>query len=286
MGVASSATSFGGARLVGLRLAHPVVDATLSLTGHIIFDHAVVMADAQVDTLKYERVLNALRSRIEDGTYPPGSKLPSQHQLVAEFDVSRPTVIEALRLLRQEGLIETQTGRGSFVRGKVPSLETRRIHPGQRLLDVSEAESSADLLQAGIVVAPTRVSVLLELPAGTKAFLRQYLLSGEDGPTELISAWFPLDLAAGTKLASPEPLDEGIRRHLYGRKRLRLDYAVERTCSRAATLEEAGVLQMPVGAPVLNLVVTGHDAEGKARQLVDAVLPGDRHELRDVYPLT
>nr|WP_283138820.1 GntR family transcriptional regulator [Rhizohabitans arisaemae] len=244
------------------------------------------MATRDVDTLKYERVLHVLRSRIQDGTYPAGGILPSQHRLVAEFDVSRPTVIEALRLLRQEGLIETQTGRGSFVRGKAPVLAAQSANPGRRLLDVSEVDSSADLLQAGLVVAPTRVAVLLELPPGTKVFLRQYLIRDEDGPVELVSAWFPLELVTGTKLASPEPLDEGIRRHLYGRKRLRLDYAVERTLSRSAVLDEASSLGIDPGAPVLNVVVTGHDAQGKAWQLVDAVLPGDRHELRNVYPLT
>ncbi|MEV4159141.1 GntR family transcriptional regulator [Nonomuraea dietziae] len=244
------------------------------------------MAKRDEDTLKYERVLNALRSRIQDGTYAVGTLLPSQHQLVAEFDVSRPTVIEALRLLRQEGLIETQTGRGSFVRGKLPSITEQRSYPGQRLLDESESDSSAELLQAGIVVAPLKVATLLEIPPGTKAFLRQYVISDQDGPIELVSAWFPLDLVAGTKLSSPEPLDEGIRRHLYGRKKLRLDHAIERTLARAATPEEATVLGVAAGAPVLNLVVTGHDSAGHARQLVDAVLPGDRHELRDVYPLS
>ncbi|RJL22705.1 GntR family transcriptional regulator [Bailinhaonella thermotolerans] len=238
------------------------------------------------DALKYEKVLKTLRARIRDGVYPPGTMLPSQHQLVAEFDVSRPTVIEALRLLRQEGLIETQTGRGSFVRGKTPSLGIEADpHPGRRLLDVAEADSRAELLQAGIVVAPARVAALLELPTGTKAFVRRYVVGDEDGPIELVSAWFPLDLVAGTKLASPEPLDEGIRRHLYGRKRLRLDYAIERTLARGATAEEASVLQVDPGAPVLNLLVSGIDPEGRPRQLVDAVLPGDRHELRDVYPL-
>ncbi|WP_271220711.1 GntR family transcriptional regulator [Streptosporangium carneum] len=264
----------------------PSADATLNLLEHVKAGKAVVMAAPREDGLKYERVLNALRSRIADGTYPPGMMLPSQSRLVAEFDVSRPTVIEALRLLRQEGLIESQTGRGSFVRGKVPTLSLERAYPGQRLLDLAESESLAELLQAGIIVAPTRVTTLLELPAGSKAFLRQYVLSDEDGPVELVSAWFPIDLVTGTKLTSPEPMDEGIRRHLYGRKRLRLDYAVERTLARSATADEAQVLKVPAGAPVLNLVVTGHDADGRALQLVDAVLPGDRHELRDAYPLT
>lgn len=235
---------------------------------------------------KYERLVRALRARIEDGTYPPGTLLPSQHDLVREFDLSRPTVIEALRILRQEGWIETQTGRGSFVRGRVPLGTVTISQPGQQMLERAESDVSAELLQAGIVVAPARVTNLLDLPAGSKAFLRQYVLRDADEPTELVSAWFPLDLTAGTELASPEPLTEGIRRHLQQRKGVRLDHAVERVIARAATPDEAATLNIPPGSPVLNLLVTGHDANGVARQLIDGVLPGDRHELKDVYPLT
>ncbi len=245
------------------------------------------MAAASDDvSRKYERVTGIVRSRIEDGTYPPGSLLPSQHDLAREFSVSRPTVIEALRVLRQDGWIETQPGRGSFVRGRVPLHSVEGGQPGQQMLERAESETSAELLQAGIVVAPPRVANLLSLPAGAKAFLRQYVLHDSDEPVELVSAWFPLDLVAGTDLPSPEPLTEGIRRHLQQRKSLRLDHAVERVIARPASSDEASMLHVPDGAPVLNILVTGHDASGTARQLVDAVLPGDRHELRDVYPLT
>jgi GntR family transcriptional regulator len=235
---------------------------------------------------KYERLIRVVRSRIEDGTYPPGSLLPSQHELAREFGVSRPTVIEALRALRQDGWIETQPGRGSFVRGRVPLSSVEPGQPGQHMLERSESETAAELLQAGIVVAPSRVTNLLDLPEGAKAFLRQYVLHDSGEPVELVSAWFPLDLAAGTDLTSPEPLAEGIRRHLQQRKGIRLDHAVERVIARSASSDEASTLHIPAGAPVLNILVTGHDANGVARQLVDAVLPGDRHVLQDVYPLT
>jgi len=245
------------------------------------------MADQSDDgSRKYERVVRALMARIEDGTYRPGNLLPSQHELVREFGVSRPTVIEALRILRQQGWIETQPARGSFVRGRVPLTTDETGHAGQRMLDRAESVVSAELLQAGIVVAPQRVATLLDLPSGSKAFVRQYVLNDDDGPFELVSAWFPLDLVAGTELASPEPLREGLRRHLQQRKGVRLDHAVERVIARAATSDEANALKIAAGSPVLNLLVTGHDASGKARQLSDGVLPGDRHELRDVYPLS
>lgn len=235
---------------------------------------------------KYERLVRTLRARMEDGTYQPGSMLPSQHELVREFKVSRPTVIEALRILRQEGWIETQAARGSFVRGRVPLGAAAPSQPGQDMLERAESDASAELLQAGIVVTPPRVANLLDLPAGSKAFLRQYVMRDSDEAIELVSAWFPLDLVSGTGLTSPEPLPEGIRRHLQQRKGVRLDHAVERVIARPASADEAAILDIPQGSPVLNLLVTGHDADGAARQLIDGVLPGDRHELRDVYPLT
>jgi GntR family transcriptional regulator len=55
---------------------------------------------------KYAQVIDELRRRIESGEYPPGSLLPSEHQLSDEFQIARPTVVRALRVLRQDGWIE------------------------------------------------------------------------------------------------------------------------------------------------------------------------------------
>src|ERR1039458_10846323 len=70
---------------------------------------------------KYAQVIAELQRRIESGEYLPGSLLPSENQLSGEFGIARPTVVRALRVLRQEGWIDTQQGRGSFVRGR-PAL--------------------------------------------------------------------------------------------------------------------------------------------------------------------
>ncbi len=131
------------------------------------------------------------------------------------------------------------------------------------------------------------MTTLLGLDAGAKAFLRQRLLSDDDGtPAELASLWLPLELAAGTDLASPELLGESIRHHLQARKKVRLDHAVERISARKPTGEEAGLLQMAADAPVLNVIVTAYDAAARPVQVTDLVLPGDRHEIHDAYPFT
>lgn len=65
----------------------------------------------------YQQVAAAIRQGIADGDFPPGSPLPSEAQLIERYEVSRPTVRNAISALRSEGLIEVRHGKGSFVKG-------------------------------------------------------------------------------------------------------------------------------------------------------------------------
>ncbi|CDZ46190.1 FadR/GntR family transcriptional regulator [Neorhizobium galegae] len=60
----------------------------------------------------FERMLRAIKS----GAYRPDERLPTEHELANEFEVSRPIIREALRRLREQGLIYSRRGAGSFVR--------------------------------------------------------------------------------------------------------------------------------------------------------------------------
>src|SRR4051812_11799892 len=117
------------------------------------------MAAYEVPTPKYLRVLNTLRERIEDGGYGPGAALPSESQMSTEFGVSRPTVLKALGILRQDGWIESQQGRGHFVRGRPP---TGRMSP-QYARDALNLDESvkAELLHVGPVLASARIATVL-----------------------------------------------------------------------------------------------------------------------------
>ena len=192
---------------------------------------------------KYAQVVAEIKSRIERGDYPPGSLLPSEHQLVSDFGVSRPTIVKALSALRQDGWIDTQQGRGSFVRGRPALAGAERTRPAHERAGASRRRRlSGELVQAGVKLAPGYVTRLLGLEPGAKAFLRQRLLGDDDGPVELASVWLPIELASGTSLASPDLLDESIRHHLQARKKIRFDHAVERISARQPTGEEAGLL--------------------------------------------
>ena len=63
----------------------------------------------------YHQLRMALLDRIGAGEFRPGDPLPSERQLAADYEVSRITVIQALKALEQEGVVERRQGRGTFV---------------------------------------------------------------------------------------------------------------------------------------------------------------------------
>jgi GntR family transcriptional regulator len=71
--------------------------------------------DSDSATPVYIQVANILRSRIESGELVPNRPVPSETQLQQEFGVARGTARKAIALLRDQGLVVTVKGRGSYV---------------------------------------------------------------------------------------------------------------------------------------------------------------------------
>jgi len=68
----------------------------------------------------YLQLADLLRAAIRSGQYKPGDRLPTQRELAERHNVAPMTVQSAFRVLRAEGLITAQQGRGSYVRSDVP----------------------------------------------------------------------------------------------------------------------------------------------------------------------
>ena len=79
--------------------------------------------DPGVATPLWRQLAAILRARIRSGTYPPGRVMPSEKQLEQEFGLSRNTARRSVALLRDEGLIVTVAGRGSYVADPLPDEE-------------------------------------------------------------------------------------------------------------------------------------------------------------------
>src|SRR4051794_26669524 len=105
-----------------------------------------------------EQIANALRAEIEDGVLKPGQPFPSDGELAARFDVSKPTITKARAMLVALGLVTSRAGAASTVRdrGRAPispgthlrrARRTGRIYPEgnyARIVRASLAPASQD----------------------------------------------------------------------------------------------------------------------------------------------
>ena len=79
-----------------------------------------------------DAVCQALESRILDGTFKPGRRLPSERKLALELGVSRTSLREAIQQLASKGLLTTRHGGGTYV---TDSLEAPFVDPWQVMLN-------------------------------------------------------------------------------------------------------------------------------------------------------
>ena len=63
----------------------------------------------------FQQVGEILKARVESGQYPADERIPSEAELMSEFEIGRTTARRAIAWLRETGLVETLPGRGTYV---------------------------------------------------------------------------------------------------------------------------------------------------------------------------
>ncbi|GHB98691.1 hypothetical protein GCM10010308_07670 [Streptomyces vinaceusdrappus] len=182
---------------------------------------------ARTDEAGYVRIARELRDRITAGAdgYRPGDQLPTLPELSAAYRVSEPAVRQALRILREEGLIETRARAGTRVRERPP------IHRLQadRYRRAAGAPSTPYTRDQGIgwseyrldkrferVAASVEVAALFEVEPGELLLARHFVFYSNDVPTQMSTSYVRWSDVAGTPVADPinEPWPGGTRAQL------------------------------------------------------------------------
>lgn len=133
----------------------------------------------------YQQVKDFIARNIRSGTWPPGHRLPSEHELVAQFGISRMTVNRALRELAAQGQVERVAGVGSFVAREKP--QSTLLHIANLAEEVRRRghDYRCDVLTVERVSAPLDVATALDLAIGESVF-HAVCVHREDGvPVQL-----------------------------------------------------------------------------------------------------
>jgi len=226
----------------------------------------------------YRQIKSHVTAEIERGRWGPGSRVPSENELVTKFGISRMTANRALRELMHEGYLDRRPGVGTFVRDPLRQtslvelsniaeeiasrggrhtarvLELRKVRADQSLADTFATTLAATLYYVSLVHSEDGTPVQLERrfvnPAAAPFFLRQDF--SRLTPTEYLLSVSPVDeLEHSVKAVVPEP-------------------------------EVRRLLVLKLGTPALAL---HRRSWSRGIVVTDAVLiyPADRYELKSRY---
>jgi GntR family transcriptional regulator len=246
--------------------------------------------DPTSDRPVYKQIADQLRAAIEAGELPPGQRLPSEAELMGRYDVAQGTVRQALSLLRGEGLVVAQHGRGVFVRER-PRLRrlasdrfSRKHREEGKAAYLAESETEGvrpdvEVYYVGPGEAPVGIAERLGVRKGTRVLVRRRRYLSDGQPTELATSYVPWSLAKGTPIAEVNPGPGGIYARIEERGH-RLARFEEEVTARMPTPEESKALRLAAGSPVLALVRTAYDTDDRPVEVCDTVMSAD------VYVLT
>jgi len=106
----------------------------------------------------YEQAKEELIQRIKDGVYLPSGRLPSEKVLSQEFQVSRSCIREAMKSLCLSGLVQTTSGKGSYIR-----LDAENIVKNNQLpIDFSDHNSIRELMELRKIIEPQAAALATE----------------------------------------------------------------------------------------------------------------------------
>lgn len=223
---------------------------------------------------KYRQVADALRREIVNGAFERDRRLPSESELSARFDASRNTVRSGLALLVSEGLITSSQGLGYEVRSQeVFELNASRF---ENLEFPQNGDAyNTDVTNAGrrprqtfrveMLPAPEEVAERLKIEKGSKTVLRFCHRYVDDVPWSTQATYYPAWLIEESpRLAEPGDIEEGTTRYLAARGIEQIGYFDE-IATRMPTPEEARLLEVGAGVPVLLWTRTGYSGDRPIR---------------------
>lgn len=244
----------------------------------------------------FRQYADALRDDIGREALKAGDKIPSENQLAERFNTTRATIRKAIALLRSEGLVVSHQGKGAFVR---PRPQVRMLGAGanyraRRATGMSNfnAEAAAQgqravqhIRDVSEVPAPPEIAELLGVERNTPVVVRRRLFTVDEEPMQFVDGYYSTQLATGTAITEPRRIRGGVHAVIEdpdGPIKRRVARFVEDLDIRMPSPTEADDLRIPPGVPVARVLRTAYDTDGQPLEVLDSLIPCDRHIFRYV----
>ncbi|MFZ4486790.1 MAG: GntR family transcriptional regulator [Candidatus Nanopelagicales bacterium] len=222
-----------------------------------------------------DEVRRRLLAMIERGTLQPGQKLAAERELAVTAGVSRSTLRQALAALEDSGAIRRIPGRGggTFIAAAKVERDLSRIVGVPMLLRDQGFTAGSRVVRVGVATAGDVAGEALGIRASDFVIALVRIRLADGVPISLEHAMFPAELVPGL----PErELGGSLYELLDAEYGLRPEEATEHIEVVAASADEAAILSIEPGAPLISITRTTRDARGVAFEYSHDLFRADR----------
>ena len=224
--------------------------------------------------VRYREIEEALRARI--ASLRPGDPLPSDTVLCRQFGVSRMTARHAMERLVDEGLVTRMPGRGSFVAQPGAHRRADQLMPFSREMRHRGRRPSSRILARTIRPSTPEEAAALGLDDAEPVVLLRRLRIADDEPIAIETAVLVRRATAAVMAAD---LETGSLHAALAAGGIHLRRGTATISAEAATFEDARLLGVPRGAPLLVERRVIRDMQGRAVEATESRYPAGRYAL-------
>ena len=226
------------------------------------------------DAPKYLQIIKYYQDLIEHGKLQEEEQMPTESEIGQLFDVSRITVRQALDGLTQLGYIYKVQGKGSFVSSKKTGMQLNQLKGFSEEMKNLGLVPSTILVKMELIHPTEAMAKALEIDVKQQVYAITRIRCADNTKMALEYVHIPFSRFPGLENYD---LTESLYSLLKEKFRCFSSKAVQSIQAGEASREDARLLQIKAGAPVLRITRTTYSREGIPFEYVESAYRGDKY---------
>jgi len=237
---------------------------------------AIQPLDEDSAVARYRQISDQLVSLMQDSR--PGSRLPSEHEIVHRLGVSRATATQALRDLEKRGLVYRRQGRGTFVADTDRAIRTNRsgtLPSFSEDLRRSGKATNEQVISFEAVAPPADIAATLLLGGDDLAWRVERVIVSNGEPVVHLTSWIPQRNAPALDPAAIESSSLYEQLSTTAGSAGRPCSADEQWSAASAPANIAALLEVPRAVPVMRVTRTAYHHDQSPAEYVVSYVRGE-----------